>query len=258
MHAALSEAAGAGLIFPEGSSYSFLHDRIQQAACSLIPEDERAEVYLALGRALLAKMAADQVAGLFDVANHFNRGATLLVEGEEKLRVAAINLRAGRKANAAAAYASARVYFSDGMALLDEGDWGGHYELMFSLSLECARAELLMGNSEKCERLIEDLLRRRLLKVDTAAVYQLKVQSHTLKSENSEAVASALACLRLLGIDLPAHPTWENVQAASQAVWQSLDGRPLESLIDLPLMIDQELQATHAGVIGAYAFRLPH
>ncbi len=244
LHAALSEAVGAGLIYPDGSSYSFLHDRIQQAAYSLIPQEDCAEVHLTLGRALLAKMTAEKLAEhLFDVVNHFNRGATLLVEDEEKLRVAAINLRAGRKANASAAYASARAYFSDGMALLDESDWVNHHELMFSLALEWARAELLIGNPEKCEQIIDDLLRRRLSKVDTAAVYQLKVKSHFLKAEYSEAVASALTCLCTFGIDIPAHPTWEDVQAASEEVWQSLDGRPIESLIDLPLMADPELQA---------------
>jgi len=49
-------------------------------------------------------------------------------------------------------------------------------------------------------------------------------------------VASALTGLRLFGIDIPAHPTWEQVQAEYEAVWQTLDGRPIESLIDLPLM----------------------
>ena len=244
MHTALSEAVGAGLIYPDGSSYSFLHDRIQQAAYSLIPQEDCAEVHLTLGRALLAKMTAEKLAEhLFDVVNHFNRGATLLVEDEEKLRVAAINLRAGRKANASAAYASARAYFSDGMALLDESDWVSHHELMFRLALEWARAELLLGNPEKCEQIIDDLLRRRLSKVDTAAVYQLKVKSHFLKAEYSEAVASALTCLCTFGIDIPAHPTWEEVQIAAEEVWQSLDGRPIESLIDLPLMADPELQA---------------
>ena len=54
---------------------------------------------------------------------------------------------------------------------------------------------------------------------------------------------SALTCLRLFGIDMPAHPTWEQVQAEYETVWQTLDGRPIESLIDLPLMTDPELQA---------------
>ena len=64
-----------------------------------------------------------------------------------------------------------------------------------------------------------------------------------MKSENPQAVDSALTCLRLFGIDIPAHPTWEQVQAEYETVWQTLDGRPIESLIDLPLMTDPELQA---------------
>ncbi len=64
-----------------------------------------------------------------------------------------------------------------------------------------------------------------------------------MKGEYPQSVDSALTCLRLFGIDLPAHPTWEQVQAEYETVWQTLDGRPIESLIDLPLMTDPELQA---------------
>ena len=42
---------------------------------------------------------------------------------------------------------------------------------------------------------------------------------------------------------MPAHPTQEQVQAEYETVWQILDGRSIESLIDLPLMTDPELQA---------------
>ena len=84
---------------------------------------------------------------------------------------------------------------------------------------------------------------RAASKVDEAAVYHLKVQLHVMKSENQQAVATALTCLRGFGIDMPAHPTEEQVQAEYEAVWQTLDGRSIESLIDLPLMTDPELQA---------------
>ena len=119
MHAALWEAVHAGLVFREEGAYKFLHDRIQQAAYSLIPEERRADVHLRIGRALLASMTADQLAEhLFDVANQFNRGAGRLIDRDEKVQAATIDLRAGRKAKASAAYASARVYFAAGMALL--------------------------------------------------------------------------------------------------------------------------------------------
>ena len=136
-----------------------------------------------------------------------------------------------------------RAYFSAGMALLDDRDWGSQYELTFSLWLERAECEFLSGNFENAEQLIGELLQRAASKVDQAAVYQLKLLLHTVKSENPQAVASALTCLHLFGIDLPAHPTFEQVQAEYETVWQTLDGRPTESLIDLPLMTDPELQA---------------
>ena len=85
--------------------YAFLHDRIQEAAYALIPESERAEAHLRIGRALLASLTKEGLADhLFDVANQFNRGAELLIDHNEKVQVAAIDLRAGRKAKESAAY----------------------------------------------------------------------------------------------------------------------------------------------------------
>ena len=80
----------------------------------------------------------------------------------------------------------------------------------------------------------------------------------SVKAEYPQAVDSALDCLRLFGIDLPAHPTWEQVQAEYETVWQSLDGRPIESLIDLPLMTDPELQAAMRRALGPRRPRLLH
>jgi PAS domain S-box-containing protein len=255
--AALSEAVRAGLIFHQESAYKFLHDRIQQAAYSLIPEKHRAGVHLRIGRVLLGSMTADQLAGhLFDVANQLNRGAALLKDRDEKAQVAAIDLRAGRKAKASAAYASARAYFAAGMALLDERDWGSQYQLTFSLWLERVECEFLTGNFERAEQLIQELLPRGVSKVDQASVYNLKVSLHILKSENQQAVDSALACLRLFGIDMPAHPSWGQVQLEYEIVWQTLAGRPIEGLIDLPLMTDPELQAAMQvlSVLAAAAY----
>jgi tetratricopeptide (TPR) repeat protein len=42
---------------------------------------------------------------------------------------------------------------------------------------------------------------------------------------------------------MPAHPTPAQVKAEYDTVWRTLAGRPIESLIDLPLMTDPELQA---------------
>jgi PAS domain S-box-containing protein len=244
IHTALWEATRTGLILHREESYAFLHDRIQEAAYVLIPEAERAGAHLRIGRVLLASMTLEGLAGhLFDVANQFNRCAARLVDRDEKVHVATIHLCAGRKAKASTAYASACAYLAAGMALLDDRDWGSQYELTFSLWLERAECELLSGNFENAEQLVMELLQRAASRVHQAAVYRLMVQFHVIKSENQQAVATALTCLRLFGIDIPAHPTWEQVQAEYEMVWQTLNGGPIESLIDQPLMTDPELQA---------------
>jgi PAS domain S-box-containing protein len=246
VHASLSEAVRAGLVFREDSAYKFLHDRIQQAAYTLIPEEQRAEVHLHIGRALLASMTAEQLADhLFDVANQFNRGAARLIDREERARVAAIDLRVGRRAKASAAYASGCIYLAAGMALIgsDALDISSRYELAFALCLERAECELLSGNFDEAERLLSELIRKGVSKIDKAAAYSFKIHLHIIKSEKPQGVHAALECLRLFGIEIPPHPTREEVQAEYEIVWRNLKEQSIESLIDLPLMTDPEMHA---------------
>jgi PAS domain S-box-containing protein len=244
IHAALLDAARAGLIFRLEGSYAFLHDRIQEAAYSLIPEAERAGAHLRIGRVLLATMSEDQLdEHLFDVANQLNRGAGRLADPNEKAELATFNLRTGRRAKASAAYASARTYFASGIALLDGRDWSSKHELKFSLSLEFAECELLCGSLEKASQLIVELLQRAASDVEFANASCLKINFHVLTGEHTLAIDSALMCLRLFGIDLPAHPTLDQVQAEYETVRQTLGGHMIESLIDLPLMTDPKIQA---------------
>jgi predicted ATPase/signal transduction histidine kinase len=243
-HAALREGVRAGLIVHQGHQYKFLHDRIQQAAYSLLPEDRRLGVHLLVGRKLLAVMRADRLdEHLFEVANQFNRGTALLIDSIEKADVATLNLRAGRKAKVSAAYSVARTFFESGVALLDESDWDTRHELTFNLFLEQAQCEILNGKLATAEQLMVQLLERALPTVELADVFGVKTKLHVLKGEHSQAVDSALTCLRLFGIDFPAHPAWEQVQAEYATVWQSLNGHPTENLTDLPLMTDPQVQA---------------
>ena len=240
----LSPAVHEGLIIHTNGSAKFLHDRIQQAAYSLIPEVHRDAVHLRIGRVLMTSLVADDMAEqLFDVVNQLNHGSALLIDPDEKAQVAELNLRAGRKAKVSTAYPSACVYLSAGMALLDDSCWTSRYELGFSLWLERATCEFLSGNFEFAEQLIVDLLPRSVSKTDKAAVYSLQVEICEVRSQYGRAVDYALKCLSLFGIDMVAHPTRAQVQAEYEKFWQYLGQRKIESLIDLPPTTDPEILA---------------
>jgi PAS domain S-box-containing protein len=246
VHEALWEAVRAGLVVHQGSAYKFLHDRIQQATYSLIPDEQRADAHLRIGRVLLASMSADELAEhLFDVANHFNRAAALLVDREEKTQVATIELRAGRKAKASTAYASACVYLMAGMALLDESDWGSNYDLTFSLWLERAECEYLTGQLASAEARLSLLSTRARTIVDSAAVTCLRLNLYTTMDHSDSAVEVGLDYLRRVDDGRwPLHATTEDVRQAYDRLLQRLGSGSIESLLDLPLMTDRHRRAT--------------
>ncbi len=246
MHAALWEAVGADLVVHQGSAYKFRHDRIQQAAYSLIPDEQRPDVHLRIGRVLLASMTADELAEhLFDVANHFNRGGTLPVERDEKAQVATIQLRAGRKAKASTAYTSACVYLVAGMALLDESDWGSHYDLMFGLWFERAECEYLTGQLASAEARLSLLSTRARTIVDSAAVTCVRLNLYTTLDHSDRAVEVGLDYLRRVDDGRwPMRATAEDVRRAYDRLLQRLGSGSIELLVDLPLMTDPDRRAT--------------
>ena len=101
-----------------GLCYKFLHDRIQQAAYSLIPDDQKQITHLQIGRLFQQAITeSEQDESLFEIVNHLNKGASL-IEDEQQQELVQLNLVAGQKAKSATAYRAALGYFNTGIVLL--------------------------------------------------------------------------------------------------------------------------------------------
>ncbi|HEY2403407.1 MAG TPA: serine/threonine-protein kinase PknK, partial [Steroidobacteraceae bacterium] len=85
IHAALWQAARTGLIVQQEGSYTFLHDRVQEAAYALIPEGERAAAHLRIGRVLASRTVPDELEEkIFEIVNQLDRGAAVIELQEER------------------------------------------------------------------------------------------------------------------------------------------------------------------------------
>jgi predicted ATPase/signal transduction histidine kinase len=241
----LEPALQEGLLMCVGpEQYRFLHDRIQQAAHALIPEDQRKAVHLHIGRLLLASLSPEEVhEKLFDVVGQLNAGAELIDDPEERHRVARLNAEAGARAKAATAFRSAVVYLATAFHLLPGDPWESAPGLALQLRRDQANCELMSGNAAEARRLLEELLPRARTPADMAVVYRLKSGIHVAAGEIHASVTCLLECLARMGMPMSPHPSWEEVAAANEEVQALLGKRPIPSLIDLPRMTDPDMAA---------------
>src|SRR6202022_3451537 len=161
-------------------SYKFIHDRVQEAAYSLIPERLRAEAHLRVGRLLAAHTPAEKrEEAIFEIVNQLNRGAALVTSRDEREQLAEFNLLAGQRAKATIAYAAALTYLSAGAALLPEDSWERRHELTFALELNRAECEFLTGALAEAEERSTALSTRAAHTVKRATVACLRVDLYT-------------------------------------------------------------------------------
>lgn len=127
----------------------FLHDRVQQAAYSLIAEDQKKATHLKIARLLLKSTdEQDLGAGCFSIVEHYNKSISLIEDGAEKRTLAALNLDAGLRAQKSTAYAPALEYFTTGSKLLDQHAWASDHSLMFGIYKGITECQFLTGKSE--------------------------------------------------------------------------------------------------------------
>ncbi|MHC2484852.1 AAA family ATPase [Rhizobium leguminosarum] len=244
VHAALVDALHQRLIERLDRSYKFVHDRVQEAAYTLIPEASRAEAHLAIGRLLMGHTPPEKRDhSIFEIVNQLNRGALLITSLDEREQLAELNLAAGKRAKASSAYASALTYLTAGAALLPEDTWERRQALAFELELHPADCEICLGALHAAESRLAPLAQRAADTLQRCAVARRRVDLFTMLGDGDRAVAVGLECLQHVGINWPAHPTEGTARAEYERIWSRLGGRAIEDLVDLPLMQDLETRA---------------
>ncbi|MBC1220130.1 AAA family ATPase, partial [Nostoc sp. UCD120] len=231
--------------------YKFLHDRVQQAAYSLIPEELKKSTHLKIGQLLLQNIPKEEIeANIFDIVNQLNVGIINLIEQSDKTELARLNLIAGRKAKASTAYEAALKYFTNGIELLTIDAWQTEYNLTLCLYEGAAEAAYLGGNFQQMQQWAEVVQQEAKILLDKVKVYEVQIIASIIQSKQLEAIQIAVSILKLLGINFPDEPTSTDIQQGMDDIAVFLKDKAIADLINLPLMSDPNKIAAMKILMG--------
>lgn len=231
-------------------TYRFHHDRVQQAAYSLVLQPDRAAIHLRIGQYLRGVLDAGNDQVLFDVVKHLDHASSLLNEPEERWALVALNLMAARRAKAAIAWEPARLYLESAVALMPPYAWATHYRVTFDVMRELAECEFLTGNFARADERFEEIRRRTQSRADRALIATLHVRLRVLTSKYDSALSLGISELAFFGESFPERDEAlpGAIAAERTRLASHLEGRDVRFIVDLPLATDEEKRALIALV----------
>ncbi|WP_322112031.1 ATP-binding protein [Aerosakkonema funiforme] len=224
--------------------YKFIHDRVQQAAYSLISDEQKTSTHLNIGELLLRNYSEiEKQEKLFDIVGHLNLGKCLISQPSDRQKLAQLNLQAGVKARNSTAYPAARTYLQIGINLLESNCWQEQYELTLNLYLTSTEVSYLNGDFQGMEQQAALVLQQAQTVLDRVKIYEIQIAAKTLQSHVLEAIAVGRTALCQLGVELPEEANETEIGKALQTLSTQLENIPVETLVDLPVTNDGITQA---------------
>jgi predicted ATPase len=139
--------------------FRWIHDQVQDAALTLIPEAEAAQFKYRIGDILRQELTEhDLNASIFLVANLLNEAPIETLLDEERVKLAELNLRATQQAASFSAFTSTTNYAGAGIDLLPPNCWTKNYSLALELYSYAAEANDFIGNHDQMKAYCDTVL----------------------------------------------------------------------------------------------------
>jgi predicted ATPase len=241
-HRFLTQAVGLGLIHEsKGARYRF-HDRVIEAAYSMIPDgSDKLEIHFKMGKLFykMSKSSGGTEWMLLAAVIQLNRGSKLIMDRIMKTRLAELNLEAAKIGIRTLAFAEAAEYLTQGLSLLDKDErWESNYDLALELSSTLAEIAYIARDFVLSKHMVDEVVKNACSMPDKYQVYQTLVRSLSAQGRVDDAFDVGLKLLALLGEKVrpsPVRTTW-NLLRLKSTVLSHTD----ENLMNLPPMQNEK------------------
>ncbi len=219
--------------------YGFLHERVQRAAYSLIPPEQKKATHLNIAQQLLENASEkERDERIFEIVNQFNRGIDLITDPAQRQRLAELNRKAGERAKAAIAYRAASDYFDIARRLLPEDSWERQYTFTLHLYESSVEAAYQNGDYAEANELAAVAMRNAKNTLDQIKAFEGLSEAFIAQGKFDESLDVGFRLLNELGVVYPRAPKQSDIDEALQEVKSAYSDETIEKLADLPLMKD--------------------
>ncbi|WP_281884369.1 diguanylate cyclase [Paenibacillus sp. YYML68] len=224
-------------------SFTFQHDKIQQALYQMIELDLRKQLHLKIGRLLRQQLSGEQAEHIItDMASHFNKGLEFVDTDAELDAMIDMNLSAARKVKAAFGYDTALAYLRSAMQLLKPDCWSTHESRTFEIYRLFAECAYLTHQVEAGDEACAVLVKRSRSRMDIASIYEMQANHYTYLGMMQESMEAGKLGLKSLGLPVPAKVSMASVLRELIRVKLALKGRTADQLLSGPEVKDAEIK----------------
>jgi PAS domain S-box-containing protein len=219
--------------------FRFSHDKIRDFIYSMIEPENCKAIHFRVGEYLLKNTPVKkQQLIILEIVNQLNFGFDFVSTDAQRIELGELNLKAGKKAKASAAYESALNYFQSGIKILPDNTWHNHYEIMLSIFTEAAEASYLSGHYDQMENFSSAVFKNAGEVLDKVKIFEIKIQALNAQYKLKEAISTAKHALELLGVNIPEKLNNRHIAMKYLRTRLMIAGKKIENLSKLPQMKD--------------------
>jgi len=233
--AELTKAIDKGLIAMMGDTYIFHHDRILEAAYTLLDDEEKIKMHYKIGNYLINNTKEQDLPDkILYIVNQMNRGSKLITDKEEKYKLVELNLMAAKKAKNSSAFETSFSFLKRSMDYMDVNHWLDKYDLSVKLYTEAMIMAYRANNTNEMDKISKDIFENAKNVLDKVRIYEILILSVSNLNKHPEAIKLGVEALNLLGLKIPEKLTKFRVYLQYLKIKHYLTDRKIKSIQTLP------------------------